>query len=250
VPYGDYPPVLHHHRDLPVAVLLVLPEQIPRLVADVVLVLDARGDENLAARPGDPEVELLVLIPDHLFVEHADPLEDFAAHGRKHGALRITLEVFHAMPRPADAHRTRHRLGHSPAERTSPAMHDRPPDGPGLGMLAQQVEIGLHEVGRHSRVPIHPDHDVAGASRDGNVESARGTEPRVVHHPHTRVFCRQPLEDLARTVVGHRIGDHDFIAGWHVGLRQQCANTVLDVPPLVAARHDDGDGGQGANLLE
>src|SRR4029079_5055258 len=70
-----WPSVLLNDPHLPVAVLKILPEQRRQACTWMVPASNARRVPDLPARPGQPQIEFVVLISHQRFVEKTDTLE-------------------------------------------------------------------------------------------------------------------------------------------------------------------------------
>ena len=184
---------------------------------------------------------LVVLVAQEALVEEADALEQrLAPAAEGHG---VDVGALLALAKGA---------GGGEAAAGGEGEHARPAAvGAGRGVGGHADEIGAvaleraHEhldvVGRIHGVGVGAHDDLAARGGDAAVHRVRRGARRVGDDAQAAILPGEPLEDLARAVVGVAVdGDDLHLAGGEAAGEER-AERALDEAPLVVARHHDGD---------
>ena len=250
MPHRARLPVLAQHERPPVAVLLLLRKELSQAAARPVPGTDARALPDAAAGQPQAQVVLVVLVAHQGFVK--------AAHARQRGT-RPAAEVdgvhrafVSQVPRPRTTHH--------------PAALERRRDGPAPGALAPRHPRAAHVVGMDARqrrqafghvirreggVHVHAHHHLAARSRQAGVQAGGDDAARVVEHGDAGVRGRARIKRRARAVVAGAVG-HQQLQRPAFGqlLSQGSVAEGVNMPPLVAARHDQADQARRARFCQ
>jgi len=148
----------------------------------------------------EPEVELVVLVADEIFVEGADPVEHLTPIGAEGHGVDVLRRRGGADGDPSNAERgaLRSRDGCGPAPRSDG------PDGAadaGCGAVVEHADRRLDEVRLDDAVAVDTnDHFTPGAA-EGEVQRDRRDAGRVVHNGHGHICGARPRACLRRRSV-------------------------------------------------
>ena len=182
------PRVLLQHAHLPLAVLVVLAQQVREVLAVLVRGAHRRVEHDATTGFAQAIVELVVLVAHQLLVEQPDAGEHRARPHAEVDGIDLALLGAEVEIR-ADAEARRRGDRDRVAE---PAAADRvhtAADVVGAGAL-QRLDPDAEIVGRDPRVAVDARDHLAARGADGHVERRRHDALRVVQQAHARIARR------------------------------------------------------------
>lgn len=108
-----------------------------------------------------------------------------------------------------DAYRMRHGDRNGLAKRSLSPADDRAARATHLRVLVQQLSALTHVVWCVLGVGTHNNNVAPPCLTNACIHSIGGNTVRIINNPQTRVFCREPLKNVAGAVIGHPVcNDH------------------------------------------
>ena len=228
-----------HHLRLPVAVAPELAPERRQVRTHEVGRADRRVDQNPAAGAADPVVHLVVLVAHHRFVELSDPVEQPPGKGAEVDRVDLLDLAGIAEAGRADAEAAVHRRGDALTEQRSPLGRHRPTHILGAGG-EQPLDAAPHVVGRHDRVGVDAQEDVAARGAETQIQRRWHQSTGILEPAEPGIATDGALDDLARAVVRAAVDDEDLEPLRRIVLCPHGAEAFGDRPRLVAHGNDDG----------
>ena len=191
----------------PIAVLVILLEQLVETRPDNVVGLYIFAQENLIPGLGESEVVLIILIASEFLVEKSHFLKYFAFVGSEGDGIHITFFVARAEVGVAHAKRLRHSIADDERLLVGVAVGEDATAAANLVVGEEHLDIAFDKVFFNGAVGSEDDDHVAIAVGDAHVQRIGCSSLFVQNQVDIRIFFRIMLNDISGAVITHSIAN-------------------------------------------